>query len=89
MCNYYSTINSVVLTFSNILEENGIDVVNVRFERPNDKGFDFAQGKIPHFIFNQTCGFTEDELLQFEKYLRNNSSLIWELAKEKGGEQIA
>lgn len=86
MSNYYSTIDNVVLTFGNITEENGVEVINVRFERPNEKGFDYAEGKIPHFMFNKICGFTEDEILGFEKYLRNNSSLIWDIAREKGGE---
>lgn len=87
--NYYSTIDNIVLTFSDITEENQMDIVYVRFERANIKGFDFAEGKIPNFTFQKTCGFTEDELLGFEKYLLNNSSLIWSLAEEKGGGLIA
>ena len=85
MSNYYSTVNDVVLTFSNIYTENDTEVLDVRFERATDKGFDFAEGKIPHFMFNKCCGFSEDELMQFEKYLRNNSSLIWDMAREKDG----
>lgn len=85
MSNYYSTINDVTLTFSGIYTENNVEALTVRFERPNNNGFDFAEGKIPHFIFNRSCGFSEDELLQFEKYLKNNASLIWDLAREKDG----
>ncbi|MEG2001360.1 MAG: hypothetical protein RR053_08225 [Evtepia sp.] len=83
---YYSTVNNVILTHSAVVEENGMDIVSVRFERPNDHGFDFAEGKIPHFIFFKTCGFSEDELFQLERYLRNNSALIWEFASKGGGE---
>ena len=85
MSNYYSTINNVTLTFSNIFTENNIEMLNVRFERPTENGFDFAEGKIPHFSFHKSCGFTEDEILHFEKYLKNNASLIWDIAREKDG----
>lgn len=82
---YYSTVDGVVLTHSARIEENGMDVVNVRFERPNEHGFDFAEGKIPHFLFFKTYGFSEDELMSMENYLRNNSALIWEFAEKGGG----
>ena len=85
MSNYYLTVNNITLAFSNIYTENNVEVLDVRFERPTKTGFDFAEGKIPHFLFNKTCGFTEDELLSFEKYLKNNASLIWDIAREKGG----
>ncbi len=83
---YYSTVNNIVLTHSPIVEENEMDVINVRFERATEQGFDFAEGKIPHFLFQKTCGFTEDELLKLTQYLKNNSALIWEFAAKGGGE---
>lgn len=83
---YYSTVNNIVATHSEIVEENGMDVVQVHFERPNGKnGFDFAEGKIPHFSFNKSCGFNEDELLHLVQYMKNNSALIWEFAEKGGG----
>lgn len=43
MKNYYSTIDGIVLTFSDIEEDsNGFDSITFRFERANDSGFDFA-----------------------------------------------
>ena len=37
MKNYYSTIDDVVLTFSDIEEDrDGFDFITFRFERPND-----------------------------------------------------
>lgn len=85
MKNYYSTVDNVVLTFSDIEEYNGFDRITVYFERPNDNGFDFAEGKLPENQFYRTYGFSEDELMQMEKYLRNNSFLIWEMARESAG----
>ncbi len=85
MKNYYSTVDNVVLTFSDIEEYNGFDRITVYFERPNNNGFDFAEGKLPENQFYKTYGFSEDELMQMERYLRNNSFLIWEMARESGG----
>lgn len=89
MKNYYSTVDGIVLTFSDIKEKNGFDEITVYFERSNGKGFDFAEGKLPNNMFYKTYGFSEDELLGLEQYLRNNSPLIWEIAKEKEGVLLA
>jgi len=85
MKNYYSTVDEIILTFSNIEEINEFDSISVRFERPNKNGFDFAEGKLPNNIFYKSYGFSEDELMELEDYLRKNSFLIWEIARERGG----
>ena len=56
MKNYYSTVDNIVATFSNIEEKNG---------------------------------FSQEELMEIEKYIRNNAALIWEIAREKAGVNIA
>lgn len=83
---YYSKVDDITTTHSAIVEENGMDVVYVRFERPNKTGFDFAEGKIPNFTFDKSYGFSEDELLHLIQYMKNNSALIWEFAEKGGGE---
>jgi hypothetical protein len=82
---YYSTVDNVVLTHSDLLIENSQRTVYVRFERPNKKGFDFAECSLPFCAFNKTCGFTEDELFILEDYLQHNSLLIWDYAQKGGG----
>ena len=80
---YYSTVDDIVLTFSKIHKNGIFDEIDFRFERPNGKGsFDFAEGKLPNNVFFKTYGFSEDELLDLEEYLRNNAFLIWEIARE-------
>jgi hypothetical protein len=63
--------------------------VRVYFERPSKNpeyvGFDFAEGNIPDFQFSKTYGFSEDEIFKLQRYLRNNSPLIWEYAQKGGG----
>lgn len=89
MKNYYSTVDNIILTFSDIEERNGFEEITVRFERPNENGFDFAVGKLPNNMFYKCFGFSEDELLELERYLRNNNFLIWEIAREKEGVTVA
>lgn len=89
MGNYYSTVDDIMLTFSSIEEKNGFEEITVRFERPNGHGFDFAEGKLPNNMFYKCSGFSEDELLELERYLKNNSFLIWEIAREKAGVSVA
>lgn len=81
---YYSTVDDVVLTHGEVEEQDDIDFVRFYFERATEKGFDFAEGKIPYYQFDKCYGFSEDELFKMEKYLRNNALLIWEFAG-KGG----
>lgn len=85
MKNYYSTLDNIVLTFSDIEEKNGFEEISVYFERPNNNSFDFAEGRLPNNMFYKSYGFSEDELLELENYLKNNSFLIWEIAREKAG----
>ena len=80
---YYSTLDGITLTFSPIHQKGLFDEIDVRFERQNGKGgFDFAEGKLPNNVFYKTYGFSEDELLDLENYLKNNAFLIWEMARE-------
>lgn len=44
MKHYYSTVDGIILTHSDMLYENHSRRVLVRFERPTARGFDFAEG---------------------------------------------
>ena len=59
------------------------ETIVARFERPNEKGFDFSEWKLPCIANTKAFGFSEDEIMEQERYLRNNSVLIWEMAREK------
>ena len=84
---YYSTFDGIVTTHSALeTDEYSMPCVRVHFERPNNQnGFDFADGRIPHFNFQKAFGFSEDELFKLRDYMRNNSFLIWEFAQKGGG----
>lgn len=86
MKHYYSTVDGVVLTHSNIEENNFLETITLHFERTRESGgFDIAEMILPNYTFTKIMGFTEDDTFEMEEYARNNAPLIWELAKEYGG----
>lgn len=85
MKHYYSTVDGIMLTHSDMLYENHSRRVLIRFERPNDNGFDFAEGVLPECIFTKLSGFTENEIFDLQDYARHNSALIWDYAQKGGG----
>jgi len=78
MKHYFSTANSIVLTHSDMEDTALGRRVRVYFERPNNSEFDFAEGELPSAEFSKSFGFSQGELLQLKRYLKNNSFLIWE-----------
>ncbi len=73
---YYSTVNNIVMTYSGIITGDLYDTVNIHFERPNDKGFDFLDMVLPGETIKKSFGFSEDEILKLKRYAKNNSSII-------------
>jgi hypothetical protein len=86
MKHYYSTVDGIMLTHSDLLITDNQRVVYARFERPNENGFDFAEGMLPFSSFYKTFGFSEDELFELADYLQHNSLLIWDYAQKGGGQ---
>ena len=85
MKHYYSTVNNIALSHSDMLSGQLGRQVCVRFERPNANGFDFAEGVLPECVLQKSCGFTENELFELQDYLRCNAMLIWDYAQKGGG----
>ena len=82
MKNYYSTVDNIILTFSDIYETNYLEQIQLHYERSNGTGFDIAEIILPTYHFTKIMGFTEDEIFELEEYSRNNAPLLWEIARE-------
>ena len=82
---YYSTMNEIVTSHRDVLEENGFEYIKIHFERPNEKGFDFLDLKLPGGFVLNAFGFSEDEIFDLKDYARDNEPLFWEFAKAGGG----
>lgn len=74
--------DEIKFTYSGIFTKNNAKVVHVYFERTSGTGNDYAEGSIPECQIKRQQGFTEDEILQLENYLKENSDIILSKAKE-------
>ena len=57
--------------------------------RPRDWGFDTAKCVMPAYRWFEVDGFSQDELDDFESFLRDNAPLIFELADRRLEEKTA
>ena len=58
--------------------------ITVHLERPTERGFDIAEYILPACCLKKCIGFGEDEEYGLRQFVKNNSSLIWEIAREDG-----
>lgn len=85
---FFSEIDEVTLTFSDIHNRAGMEFIRIYFERPNSNGFDFLESTLPSLRIKSSAGFTNEERTKLLDYARTNSFLIWNVARE-GAEEIA
>lgn len=86
---YMTLEDGTEVTHSQIIPQEGIDTVLVHFERPNAEGFDSARCKLPTYEWTSWEGkYSDDELREFEEFLRNNAHLIYRYAAS-GGLKVA
>ena len=85
MRHFYSEIDSISLTFCDIVEnKDGMEMINLHFERPIEGGFDFLDSTLPVLVPEKSYGFSELEIERLLRYARNNAPLIWDIAREDG-----
>ena len=85
MNHYYSTIDGIVTTFSDIHQSAAKgESILVSMERAQESGFDTAEFLLPSITCTKYRGFTEEERAKLAEFIRNNSALIWEIAREDG-----
>lgn len=85
MRHFYSEIDSISLTFCDIVKnKDGMEMINLHFERPREGGFDFLDTTLPVLVPEKSYGFSELETERLLRYARNNAPLIWDIAREDG-----
>ena len=76
---------NINVTFTDIhVSSTKGESINVYLERPTERGFDRAEYVLPACYLKKCMGFTEDEEYTLRQFVKNNSSLIWEIAREDG-----
>ena len=89
MKNFYSEIDEITLTFSDIHSTpDGMEYIRIYFERPTENGFDDARCELPSYTWTEKRGFTDKEIDLFHQLLESNAHLLFRYAAD-GGVKIA
>lgn len=76
---------NITVTFTDIhFSERQGESITVHLERPSKNGFDIAEYVLPVCYCKKCLGFNEDEEYKLRNFVKNNSPLIWEIAREDG-----
>ena len=81
---YITLADETEITHSQILERNGVQEIEVHFERATEQGFDSARCVLPTYQWKFKEGFSEKEIAFFEEFLRNNAHLLYRYASQGG-----
>ncbi|SFB01769.1 hypothetical protein [Selenomonas ruminantium] len=83
MKNFYSEVDDVTLTYSDIkTTDDGMEYIRIYFEKPIEGGFSFLESVIPGLDIKETEGFSDEEVTDLLGYANRNAFIIWRLAKE-------
>ena len=66
------------------MEHEGVQLVEVHFERPTEDGFVSARCVLPSYEWKFNEGFRPDELALFDEFLRHNAHLLYRYAAQGG-----
>ncbi len=81
---YMILADGTEIVHSHIIEENGVQCVEVHFERPKGDGFDVARCKLPTYTWIKRKGFTDKEIEMFVAFLHSNAHLFYKYAAAGG-----
>lgn len=85
---YMTLADETEIVHSQIIEDDGKKKVIVHFERPTEDGFDSARCELPEYKWIMREGYSDEEIVMFEKLLQSNAHLLYKYAAN-GGIQIA
>lgn len=81
---YMTLTDDTEIVHTQMFEKDGIQCVEVHFERPSDKGFESARCLLPSYKWIVRDGFTDLEISEFEEFLHYNAHLIFRFAQTGG-----
>lgn len=81
---YMTFADGTEICHTQILEKPQGKTVEVHFERPVENGFCTARCELPGYTWLIREGFSQEELREFETFLRANAHLIFKYAREGG-----
>lgn len=85
---YITFSDETEVLHSQVIDEGGMQVIEVHFERPTEEGFDTARFRLPEYTLMKREGYSDEEISSFEKFLHSNAHLLYKYAAI-GGISIA
>ena len=85
---YMKLYDETEITHSHLIENYGVNEIEVHFERPTLTGFDVARCLLPKYRWIIREGFSDEEIQMFTQLLKSNAHLLYRYA-ESGGLRIA
>lgn len=85
MKNFFSEVDDITLTFSDIQQAGGMDYIRIYFEKPIENDFAYLESTLPSLNIVATENFSPSEQQELLQYARTNAFLIWDMAREKEG----
>jgi hypothetical protein len=85
---YMKLADNTEIVHTQVFEEEGVQKVEVHFERPTEDGFDTARCQLPSYKWLIREGFTNEEMKFFDEFMHNNAHLFYKYGAN-GGVQIA
>ena len=81
-CKIYRDDGNICIFIMNMYEdESGMDKIEIRAEREDDPDI-YAGVTLPGYYCHHAYGFSEQEILRLQKFLKNNAVSIWNMARE-------
>lgn len=81
---YITLADETEITHSHLLDVDGVEAVEIHFEKPIENGFASARCQIPTYQWLFNDGFQQEELSAFLKLVQNNAHLFYRFAKQGG-----
>ncbi|MEG1947916.1 MAG: hypothetical protein RR139_12580 [Lachnospiraceae bacterium] len=85
---YMTLADETEILHSHLMEQDGVQTIEVHFERSTETGFDVARCQLPSYQWIKKEGFTDTEIARFEDFLHCNAHLLYKYAGN-GGIKIA
>lgn len=81
---YITLADGTEITHSHIIEDQGIQKVEVHFERPTETGFYSARCVLPDYQWKFNEGFSKEAQEFFTEFLQHNAHLLYRYAAQGG-----
>ena len=81
---YVTLGDETAILHTHAFEEDGIEKVEVQFEKPIETGFKSARCILPSYKWIKVENCTEEDIAFYTKIVENNADLIYKYARSGG-----